>query len=641
MRFKQISARNFMSFEKLEFTFPQAGLYFVGGQVEGREISNSNGAGKSVAICEALSFGLYGKTIRNIEDKDDIVNWDVDKNCAVHVVVEDKNSNYDIIRFRKDDEHGNGLFLLKGDDDLTGGDARTTQRQIDSILGMNFLVFSTAIVFGEMAQRFADAQPAEKNQIFDEILMLHKFLEPQQAVKMDLKDLVVKEQEWKYEIGKAEEGLDVLKEQLSTIVFRTKEFEKVAADIEVTTEEDKKNHQQIEKKLTKTKLSLTKAEKAVAGLEAENDTIFAYLEKTSAARDEKLKSLKEAVDSMKVKLTVVSNELDKIQGWFKRPVKQEVGSRCLACGQQITSKSVEAVTAHYNEERIRLHNKMKRWQTKYNLAVKYYQAEEESWQKKIDKAATTKSELDEAVGEQKEVVQQAAIELAELKGQAATLKEKISGVEAKLKETREQLQLENAQIKEKTKGYKAVIAGAKNELIEISEESKYLKFWIDGFGNQGIKSLLLDEILPVLNNRVAYYATTLLDNSLRIVFDTEAMLKGGGTRDKFNVKLFKSDGRQTKYKSYSSGEKGRIDSAILLALQSLVFERAGSCSNIVIFDEVFEHLDIVGIERAVNLLSEEAKDKAIFVVSHHNEFQDYFDNFITVRKKKSVSVLEV
>ena len=127
-------------------------------------------------------------------------------------------------------------------------------------------------------------------------------------------------------------------------------------------------------------------------------------------------------------------------------------------------------------------------------------------------------------------------------------------------------------------------------------------------------------------------------SKVKIALNTPCVL--GCCGPKFNVKLFKSDGRQTKYKSYSSGEKGRIDSAILLALQSLVFERAGSCSNIVIFDEVFEHLDTVGIERAVNLLSEEAKDKAIFVVSHHNEFQDYFDNFITIRKKKGISVLE-
>lgn len=629
-----------MSFKKLEFVFPQTGLYFVGGDVEGREISNSNGAGKSAAICEVLSFGLYGKTIRNIVDKNDVVNWKVDKNCAVHVIVEDKGSSYDIVRFRKDEEHGNGLFLLKGDKDLTEGDARTTQQRIDSILGMNFLVFSTAIVFGEMAQRFADAQPAEKNQIFDEILLLHKFLDSQQAVKVDLRDLVVKEQELSHEVDKADEGLNVLKEQLSAVTFRMEEFEKLAADIEATTKEDKEGCQQIEKKLAKAEISLKKAKTAVTELEAENATIFAYLEKTSADRDAGLKALKEKMNSMKVKLDVTTDGLDKIQAWFKRPNKQEVGSRCLACGQQITSKSIEAVTAHYNEERIRLNNKRKRWQDKYNLAVKYYQTDEEDWQKKIDKAATTKSDLDEAVGEQKEVVQEAAVEIAELKGQAAALKEKISGAETKLKETREQLQKEKKQIKEKTKAYKVTIDEAKKELAELSIESKYLKFWVDGFGNQGIKSLLLDEILPALNNRVAFYAATLLDSSIRIVFDTEAVLKGGGTRDKFNVKLFKSDGRQTDYKSYSSGEKGRIDSAILLALQSLIFERAGSCSNIVIFDEVFEHLDIVGIERAVNLLSEEAKDKAIFVVSHHNEFQDYFDNFVTIKKRKGVSILE-
>jgi len=60
----------------------------------------------------------------------------------------------------------------------------------------------------------------------------------------------------------------------------------------------------------------------------------------------------------------------------------------------------------------------------------------------------------------------------------------------------------------------------------------------------------------------------------------------------------------------------------------------------VIFDEIFEHLDGVGIERMVNLLKEEAIDKAIFVISHQNEFQDYFDNVLIVRKKDGESRLQ-
>jgi len=78
-----------------------------------------------------------------------------------------------------------------------------------------------------------------------------------------------------------------------------------------------------------------------------------------------------------------------------------------------------------------------------------------------------------------------------------------------------------------------------------------------------------------------------------------------------------------------------------LALQNLIFSRGANNSNLIIFDEIFEHLDIIGIERTVNLLKEEAKDKAIYVISHQNEFADYFDNVIMIKNEKGISRLEV
>lgn len=639
MKFKKLTAENFLSFKKLSFDFPQTGLHFIGGEVEGGEISNSNGAGKSAALCEALSFGLYGKTIRNVE-KDDVVNWNVGKNCVVQVVIEDDDGKeYSIIRFRKDDNYENSLFLLKGKKDLTAADAKRTQELIDEVLGMNFLVFSSAIVFGEKAQRFADARPAEKNEVFDEILILHQFLVAQQTVRADLKQLKEKKQEQEFEVGKSEEGLSVVFEQLKSTNDRLKEFNKSAKETLATVELDKGKCKNLNQDLIKANSRLDRASAAVDKLEDQNQEIFDYVGEVTERRDAALKTLKDKVDSINVNLEITISELDKVDAWFSRPKK--AGTRCPSCGQEVTEESLEKTTHHYNAEVARLRGKKQRWQTKYNLAVKFLRAEEEIWQKKFDDGAATKSKLDKTLQEKKQVVQGANIDVVELSSEIKVLKERISSAECSLSREKEQLQKEKADLTTQTNSYRETIAGAKEEIGRINLESKYLNFWIEGFGNKGIKSLLLDEILPALNNRVAFYAATLLDNSIRIMFDTEAMLKSGEARDKFNVKLFQKDHRQIDYKSCSSGEKGRIDAAILLALQSLIFERAGSCSNIVIFDEVFEHLDIVGIERAINLLTEEASDKAIFVISHQNELRDYFDNVITVRKKKGFSVLEV
>ena len=97
MKFLNVRAENFMSFEELDFTFPMKGLYFVGGEVVGGGMSNSNGAGKSV-LFEALCFGLFGKTIRNA-GKDDVINWAKKKDCLAEVILEDDSGeNYIVTR---------------------------------------------------------------------------------------------------------------------------------------------------------------------------------------------------------------------------------------------------------------------------------------------------------------------------------------------------------------------------------------------------------------------------------------------------------------------------------------------------------------------------------------------------------------
>jgi len=79
----------------------------------------------------------------------------------------------------------------------------------------------------------------------------------------------------------------------------------------------------------------------------------------------------------------------------------------------------------------------------------------------------------------------------------------------------------------------------------------------------------------------------------------------------------------------------------LLALQNLIFARSASSSNLVIFDEVFDSLDRIGVERSINLLQEESKNKTIFVISHISDLESYFDNCIIVKNTNGVSSLEI
>jgi DNA repair exonuclease SbcCD ATPase subunit len=156
----------------------------------------------------------------------------------------------------------------------------------------------------------------------------------------------------------------------------------------------------------------------------------------------------------------------------------------------------------------------------------------------------------------------------------------------------------------------------------------------EAFGNSGIKSLVLDNVLPILNDKANEYASILLGNHTELVFDTETKLAGGAVRDKFSVGIKTDKGEG--YALCSGGERRRIDFSVALALQSLLPE-----SGLFVCDEPFESVDETGQRAIVNLLRDYADERkaAVYVVSHEPVMKTLFDSEITVIKENGVSSL--
>lgn len=624
-----------MSFDALALEIPAQGLVFVGGEVKGSSVTASNGAGKS-ALFEALCWGLYGATLRGIS-AGDVVRWSAKKNCYVRVMLLDDQDNlWTVARYRNDSEHANSLYLYKEDDDMTGAGARHTQEFIDSITGMSWLVFSTAVVFGEKAQRFTEARDSEKKQIFDEILMLQRYQEAQGAVRRDLKEL----RDARASLNSA---LAVAESARSAAAREMEETESAIAELEasresaqgrlsaiaVQLEQYKKEHQKAEQQLTT-------AQQAREELDVQNRELMAAVSQADRERLEIEQKASRPIIAKRVELTDITSRLAEA-----RKSAQSLGSlrgkdKCPTCFQTLDTHSMDGVAKHYAEEVGKLEKRetlMKAELIKLQESQKAAVAEAK---RNLDEVMSIKSQLD-----------------AQLRGKVSegvTLTAKVRDLATKinaLEREHDQLTMRHDERKrmldaqmERVVGRAEVadlnFAHAQEAVKESESQEEYLTFWESGFGNQGIKSFLLDEILPALNDRVAYYATALLGDNMRILFDTESTLKSGAVRDKFDVRIVR-DGVNVDYISCSNGERRRIDVAILLALQSLVYERNAAGCNLMVLDEVFDSLDRTGVEKVVGLLAEEAKEKVIYVISHLNEMRDYFENELIVTKTDGVS----
>jgi DNA repair exonuclease SbcCD ATPase subunit len=637
MIFDKIEADHFMSFKRLAYSYPTKGLYFIGGEKTDSRMSNSNGAGKS-AFTEALCWGLFGKTIRN-SDKDDVVNWDEKRNCAVAVsFVDDYEREYTVLRFRKHEEGGNDLFLFQGKKDLTQSDSRKTQEEINKALGMNWLVFSTAVIFGEKARRFAEARDAEKKEVFDEIMMFQSYLEAQQKVKDEKK--------------KVESLISTLEDEISTKQALHEKYVEEADELEDKLGAAKEAQLQSDKQIQsakKTINSLTRTlKKLVDKMEELDETekdlrrgdeeLQPYRDKMGKARVQELSDIEGQCNKVNEELVVLQSQINEHKKWLSEDVKKiKVGMRCAKCKQLV--KDIEEAKKHERAHLKKAEKKYEKINSELTLLKKLFKDKEDEWGEKIEKFDNAKLELETGLREIEKKFHECDKEKIDVEGQIKLAHSEIRNLEETGRKNVERIQSELKKKKKYIKELSQRLKEFAKEKEELTEQILYLDFWIEGFSNRGIKSLLIDEIIPELNNRIAYYASTLLDDSIRIEFDTETTLKSGETRDKFNIKLFK-DEEEIQYEPCSSGEKGRIDTAILLALQNLIFNRSAKGSTIMILDEIFEHLDIIGIERTVNLLKEESDDKAIFVISHQNELQDYFENSIIIKNEEGISTLE-
>jgi DNA repair exonuclease SbcCD ATPase subunit len=164
---------------------------------------------------------------------------------------------------------------------------------------------------------------------------------------------------------------------------------------------------------------------------------------------------------------------------------------------------------------------------------------------------------------------------------------------------------------------------------------KPLQFWSVGFSNRGLKAFVLSAIIPFLNDRAAYYSSSLTDGQVQITFSVESAY------DRFMVIVSNMDS-MVEYSQFSGGERRRVDVIVLLSLCDLIATRSGVDVNLRIFDEVCENLDMTGIEKIIGLFQELSEDRCVYVISHNSEFESYFNRFLQVKKdRRGVSTASV
>ena len=166
-----IIGTNFLSYQdQFHLHINQGQLNVVIGRSTS-DYADSNGTGKT-SLLKALLWGLYGK-YPGMEDADSVVNKSTKKNTEVRVHFQKQGTEYVVQRYRKHVEHKNNLVCWEGTHQHAG-DLKVVQAKIEEIVGMDYDVFLSTLVFtGEREDEFASGTDKDQKKVLNALLPLH------------------------------------------------------------------------------------------------------------------------------------------------------------------------------------------------------------------------------------------------------------------------------------------------------------------------------------------------------------------------------------------------------------------------------------------------------------------------------------
>ena len=177
----------------------------------------------------------------------------------------------------------------------------------------------------------------------------------------------------------------------------------------------------------------------------------------------------------------------------------------------------------------------------------------------------------------------------------------------------------------------AALSTAKEELKRIEEEMRKALMVKEAFGQKGIRTVVLDFVLPRLEEKCNQILSQMSDFQVR--FDTQKKTADEeGVKEGLYITIINEIGEEMDFSNYSGGERLKITVSITEALSTL------QNMGFKLIDELFVGLDENTTESFVEVLMNlQKKANQMICISHLPEIKELFDNKVVISKNKGNS----
>jgi DNA repair exonuclease SbcCD ATPase subunit len=459
-----------------------------------------------------------------------------------------------------------------------------TQQAVEAALGVDFSGFISSTVFGGYEggrKPFALLTDSERKRILDSFLRFEQF---DSALERAKDRRVVAE--------KSLVAAQLEQRDLSGLIKGTK------SNLEFLT------HRVREQKLTE-KEQIGKLRRRLRHLSLPEKVPASKLGKLEQQVQEKSVQLGQGV----AEISLCRETLAQLKAQLHSR-QRLIGRRCTACGQQIGEDSVQAFRKHVVSER-------------------------QQWKTRLSKAKLAARQLEEEVAYGRSRLKRLQ---EKQKGYFRKIQEReslLKGLETRLAESGNS----NAPFSIQHDLLATSYSKSLSRLLVLEQQQSRLeqwvkdyRFWEEGFGPRGVKALIIREILPTLNHKLAGYSREIFGDGTTIQLSATQETKTGEERELLNLQ-YNSPSGASSYIGESSGGRRRADLCVLL-----VFSWLARASNILFVDEMLDHLDAGGRERALSILQEQRG--SVFIVTHERGLKSQLAKTWTVIKEHKASRVE-
>lgn len=634
MKFLEVTMRNFRVYEKEQkVELDKQGLVAVQGVNKDSNGFRSNGAGKS-SFLEAIIYCLYGK-LSDGKTGDSVINNKVGNNMKVTFTFSIKDNVYRIERYRKDKDFKNKTLLFLNDKEITKSSVKLTNEAIEEITHLKLETLLNSIMFGLGNKvKFTEATDKDKKEILEGIANISIYKQAYDVAKEELDEVKEKINNLTNQSQVIQTRLDGYNSQKALYLSQKDQYDKYLSQLDnnvLTTKNDFKAF------MSENSLhSIEELEDNYYSIEEDKKVIQAKLANMSnnSQAQQKYASIQQQVQYDEQQSSTLTSDIqDKKEKILK--LYNSDNPVCEYCGSEL---DVE----HKKKEIIRLGDIIKDDTSKLTTLTTSITTSKKDM-KELEPVILQEQKDKESYNQNLKLLNDYNTKqnaLVSLSNTAKALKKDIESAKAE-KANPQQFTLTS------DKQLDTDIANAKNDLKNMQEilekhkqEQKDLEDVEAVYSNKGVISHVLDLVMPYINEQANYYLSELTDNSIHIDIDTQSEAKNGNVSEKLNIKVDNLNGGN-EYSLNSTGEKKRIDLAISLALQDYVMTNTSTKTNLIAYDEVFDGLDDIGIQRIMHLLKERIKDiPTVFVISHNDKLQELFESTLLVTKQEGLSIIE-